>query len=425
MGKKLLAVILSAAMTAAVLAGCGNSGEKPEEPVNKEEETGKQITLSVFDAHAYGLDEYDEMDQKFEEEHPGVVTEVQHASNDAPALLQSRVNAGDIPDVFAVESGTTAKMYYEYAYDWTEDTDILEMFHADALEKGRDEDGRIKSLPWVYENMGILYNQECFEKAGITELPANMEEMEAACKKLEEAGITAFALPAKETWALCQLATHFMLDKSLDAQGTNEALKNGDITFAELQNWKNLFKLLDLAVEYGPDKPLEIDWETSENMLANGDASMIHMGDWCQATLDSFNPDARLAFLPVPVGETQEDATILSSSNWTYLVNKDSENLELAKEYVKYILTSDMGQYWMCEGVGSVPGVKTDQEIKGALANDASSYIAQGRTNGWIHSIAPTGYIETCGSYLQAYMLGEMSAEEVTQAFQDFWTTGQ
>ncbi|MCI8854238.1 MAG: extracellular solute-binding protein [Lachnospiraceae bacterium] len=425
MGKKLLAVILSAAMTAAVLAGCGNSGEKPEEPVNKEGETGKQITLSVFDAHAYGLDEYDEMDQKFEEEHPGVITEVQHASNDAPALLQSRVNAGDIPDVFAVESGTTAKMYYEYAYDWTEDTDILEMFHADALERGRDEDGRIKSLPWVYENMGILYNQECFEKAGITELPANMEEMEAACKKLEDAGITAFALPAKETWALCQLATHFMLDKSLDAQGTNEALKNGDITFAELQNWKNLFKLLDLAVEYGPDKPLEIDWETSENMLANGDASMIHMGDWCQATLDSFNPDARLAFLPVPVGETQEDATILSSSNWTYLVNKDSENLELAKEYVKYILTSDMGQYWMCEGVGLVPGVKTDQEIKGALANDASSYIAQGRTNGWIHSIAPTGYIETCGSYLQAYMLGEMSAEEVTQAFQDFWTTGQ
>ncbi len=81
-----------------------------------------------------------------------------------------------------------------------------------------------------------------------------------------------------------------------------------------------------------------------------------------------------------------------------------------------------MGQYWMCEGVGNVPGVKTDKEVAGRLANDAKTYIAEQKTNGWIHTIAPTSYNETCGPYLQAYMLGEMSADEVTQLFQEFWT---
>ncbi len=179
-------------------------------------------------------------------------------------------------------------------------------------------------------------------------------------RKLDAAGITAFALAAKETWVLQQLSTHFMMDKSLDAKGVVEKLNSGDLKFKDMKNFQNIFRLLDLAVKYGPDKPLEVDWETCENMLANGEAAIIHMGDWCQSTLDSFNPDANLAFLPCPVSDNADDVTLLSSCNWTYIVNKDSENLDLAKEYCEYILTSEKDQNWMCDGVGAVPGVKTD-----------------------------------------------------------------
>lgn len=413
MKKKTISMVLSAAMIATTVLGTGVIASADDE-----------ITLKVFDAHAYGLDEYAEMVKAFEESHPGVKIEVQHAANDSNTLLQSRVNAGDIPDVFDVESGTSAKMYYEYAYDWTDDTDVTSLFNEDALETGRDDDGKIKSLPWTYENMGLIYNKDCFEKAGIESLPTNMDELTEACQKLKDAGITPFAIAAKETWVLGQMATHFMMDKSKDAAGTVEAIESGELTFADMPNWSNFFKFLDLTVEYGPDKPLEIDWETSENMLANGEAAMIHMGDWCQSTLDSFNPDANLGFLPFPVGETADDATLLSSCNWTYIVNKDSENLDLAKEYCEYILTSEEGQKWMCQGVGAVPGVKTDMEVSGKLANDAKTYIADGKTNGWIHTIAPNSYTDTCGPYIQSYMLGDMSADEVTELFQEFWTAG-
>lgn len=424
--KKTLAVLMTAALAASCLTACGGndgggSDEAKSETKKESKDSGEEITLKVFDAHAYGLDEYAEMAKKFEESHPGVKIEVQHAANDSNTLLQSRINSGDIPDVFDVESGTSAQKYYEYAYDWTDDKEVLDKFNEAALETGKDADGNIMSLPWTYENMGMIYNKDLFEKAGITELPKTMDELEAACEKLDAAGITAFALAAKETWVLQQLSTHYMMDKSLDAKGVVEKLNSGDMTFKDLKNFQNVFRLLDLAVKYGPDKPLEVDWETSENMLANGEAAIIHMGDWCQSTLDSFNPDANLGFLPCPVSDNAEDVTLLSSCNWTYLVNKDSENLELAKEYLEYILTSEEGQKWMCDGVGAVPGAKTDMDVKGALANDASAYVEEGKTNGWIHTIEPNGYADIVGPALQAYMTGDMTAEQVTEEFQNGW----
>lgn len=429
--KKSLTLLLAATMLAAALAGCGGgssststastTGASTTTTSADEAKTYDNVVLTVFDAHAYGLDEYAEMAAQFEADHPGVTIEVQHAANDSAALLQSRINADDVPDVFAVEAGTNAQKYYEYAYNWRDDTNVTSLFQEDAIAITTDSEGNVMGLPWTYENAGLLYNKDLFEQAGITELPKTLDELEEACIQLEAAGITAFSLAAKEAWVLGQLSTHFMMDKSLDATGVIEGLNDGSLTFADLPNFQNIFRFLDLAVAYGPSKPLEIDWETSENQLANNQAAIISMGDWCQSVLDSFNPDANVGFLPCPVSDNPEDVTLLSSCNWVYLVNKDSDNLELAKEYAEYILTSEMGQYWMCDGVGAVPAVKTDREVLGTLANDAKSYVESGETNGWIHTKAPSGFSSTVGPYLQAYITGDMTAEEVTQQFQSFW----
>lgn len=428
--KKIISLLMVGMMGTMAITGCGGSENKQEgqESTDKESSTeekeNEDVVLSVFDFQAYGLEEYAEVVKAFEKDHPGVTVEVQHAANDGTTLLQSRVNSGDVPDVFAVEAGTAASMYYDYAYDWTDDTETTKLFREDALEMGMDEEDKIKALPWSYANMGLIYNKECFEKAGIDKLPVTMDELEDVCEKLDAVGITPIALGSKETWVLGQVATHFMLDKNLGADGTNEALKNGELKFEDLPHWDNLFRFLDLAIKYGPDKPLEMDWEQSENMLANGEAAMIHMGDWCQSTLDSFNPDAQLAFLPAPVGDTEEDTTLLTCCNWVWIVNKDSENVELAKEFLLYTLTSDLGLSWTCEGVGAVSAAISDVKAQGMLANNAETYISEGKTDGWMHHIAPKGYAETCGAYLQAYLTGDMTQEEVTQLFQEFYTAG-
>ena len=188
MKKKTLAILMTAALTVSGLAACGKSSDEQKGGDGEEGGDGKEITLQVFDAHAYGLDEYAEMAKKFEESHPGVKIEVQHASNDTNTLLQSRINSGDVPDVFDVESGTAAQKYYEYAYDWSDEKEILDKFNEAALDTGKDDEGNIMSLPWTYENMGLIYNKDLFEKAEITELPQTMDELEAACENWMQKG---------------------------------------------------------------------------------------------------------------------------------------------------------------------------------------------------------------------------------------------
>ncbi len=406
MAKKRMALVLSAVMAASMMVV----------PANAED-----VMISSFDAHGMALEEYDAMVAGFTEQ-TGIEVEIQHAANDNVALLQSRLNSGNLPDAFNVESGTQSAMYSEYAYDWSEDTEVLELFQPGTLDRCKDEEGRIYGLPWAFEDMGLLYNKDCFEKAGIEKLPVNMEELEAACEKLEAAGITPFALAGSHTWVISQMVSHFLIDKSLGGGiETNQALLNGDVTVAELPNIDNLFKMLDLIMKYGDAKQLEFDWEKSEALLATGEAAMIEMGDWCQNMIDSYNPDANVGYMPMPVGETAEDCTVLSQCNWMYVVNKDSENLEAAKEYVKYILTSDEGTKWLAQLQGLVPAAKTENEVTSMLANDCRQYIEAGVTRSWLHNDAPADYSSMVGGAVQAYMLGTMTKEEVIAEIQAVW----
>ncbi|GMQ61939.1 ABC transporter substrate-binding protein [Vallitalea maricola] len=418
--KKLLSILLCGILVVSIV-GCSKANNENTSNNSNTEGKKDKVTLKVFDAMAYGLERYDELVKSFEESHPGVTVEVQHAPNDTNALLGARVSSNDIPDVFAIQVGSYAQSYYEFAYDWSNDKDVLDLFNQSALKTGLNSEGKIMSLPWTYENMGLLYNKDIFNAAGIDKLPQTLDELEQACIDIKAAGYIPFAISAKENWVLKQVATNFMMDKKLDAKGVVEAIDNGSLTFDTMPNFKNLFRFLDLAVEYGPAKPLEVDWETSENMLANGEAAIIHMGDWCQSTLDKFNPDANVGFLPFPVSDNPDDVTLLSSVSWTYIVNKDSDNIDLAKQYLQFILTSDEGIDWITNYIGSVPAAAGAHKVKGKLANDAAAYIKAGKTNGWIHSLMPTGFDTTLGPLMQSYMINGITVEESIKELEDDW----
>jgi len=144
MFKKRLSMIFCTSLLALALVACGGSSEGQKETkkegnntqIETKDETkteteteAKEVTLTVFDGQAYGLDRYAELVKSFEEAHPGVKVEVQHASSDGMQLLNARINSNDTPDIMALQTGTTAANYYEFAYDWTEDAEVLELTH--------------------------------------------------------------------------------------------------------------------------------------------------------------------------------------------------------------------------------------------------------------------------------------------------------
>ncbi len=134
MVKKSLALLMACVIVVSLFSGCSGKGSGSG---------GKKVTLSVFDCEAYGLDGYKTMVSEFEKENPGVTINVQHAPNNGDTILQTRFNSGDKPDVFAVEPGSSAESYFEYAYDWSKDTSVLDKFKAGTVDLGKDSSGAV------------------------------------------------------------------------------------------------------------------------------------------------------------------------------------------------------------------------------------------------------------------------------------------
>ena len=424
--KKVLAALLCAALavSAAACSGDTTSSSAPEASSagGTSSEAPKDITLTVLDANGYGLEEYDKLVKEFEDAHPGVTIEVQHAADNHVEVMGTKINAGETPDIFTMQVGSQASGYYEYAYDFKGDP-ILSKFYEDAVTSVTDEEGHVYGLPWNYENMALIYNVELFEKAGINELPRTLSELEDVCKKLKEKGITPFANGNMDTWVLSHVGGHFIATQNADPRDTVKALTDGSLTFEGMDKFKNLFTFVDMMIEYGPDKPMEIGWEESENMLANGQAAMIHMGDWCEAALLEFNPKAKFAFMPLPTSDKAEDAYVMSNISWQYMVNKDSENLDMAKEFVTFLLTGDSAMKWVAETLGVVSATKGDFDVKGTLAAAASEYIAKGETRPWNHTLWPNGYNEKFGAAIQGYMLKQANAQDTMKQMDTDWAS--
>lgn len=422
--KKSLAKALSAVLACGILfTACGGAGAKSSEGAagsgggTDQKATGK---ISVMTAMAYGTDELDKVLDAFKAKNPGIEIDVQHIPNDYDQTLTARFNSGDIPDIFVQQTGAKAQSYSEYAYDFTNDP-IVDKFQTSAIDISKNADGKLMSLPWTYESMAFIINKDIFEKAGITEYPKTLDELEKVCQKIQDAGFTPFSVGMKEKWVLAHVASHFVATEDPDAHQIISRIDSGELGFDTMKDFKNVFPLLDMMVKYGPSKPLEVDWELSENDLANGRAAIIHMGDWCEATLKDFNPDAKFDFMPVPVSNDGTDPTFLSSISWQFILHKDSPMLEKSKELMEFMLTSDEGIEWMTQGVKAIPAAKTDVLPDGVLATAAQEKVNAGQALPWNHTLWPADYNNKLGAELQRYLLGEATAEEVMANLNELW----
>lgn len=414
--------VLLLALTACGGGAAQSSGapEQGEPAQGDPAASGESAKISVLTGMAYGTEELGAVFEAFKAANPGVEIDVQHTPNDYNQAIASRINSGDMPDILQLQTGSHVEKHAEFAYDFTDDP-VVSKFQESAIEISKNAEGRLISLPWTYESMAFIINTDVFEQAGITEMPKTITELEAVCQKLQDAGFTPFSVGFKDTWVIGHIVSHFIATEGADPKEFVAKIDSGELTFAGMKDLKNLFPMLDLMVKYGPSKPLEVDWEISENDLANSKAGIIHMGDWCEATLKEFNPDSNFAFMPVPVSNDGAEPTFLSSISWQFLLHKDSASLEQSKTLLEFMLTSGEGIEWMTKGVKAIPSVKTDVVPDGILANAAKEYVDSEKSLPWNHTLWPANYNNVIGGELQRYIMGEAVSDEMITRMQDLW----
>ncbi len=126
----------------------------------------------------------------------------------------------------------------------------FELLDADSQRLGVKDDVHYGAIIKSYEVMGVYYNLNNFEKAGITDVPHSWDELAAAAQKLKDAGVEApFYEAAGDQWPVQWGAQMSLAD--LSADGFYGDLNTAQASFSDAAVVDRLTAFTDLYAEDG------------------------------------------------------------------------------------------------------------------------------------------------------------------------------
>lgn len=204
MRKRTTAILLTAAMTASMLAGCGGSqGDGSKEASGSGGKKGDSDTLTVMcvgtEADTY-IDAYNSIAEKFSEDNEyGVKVKIDFYENEQyKTKLTTLMASNAVPDVFF----TWELSYLQPFVEGGKVTDITSYLEKDAEWKDSFADGTLELLSYDGKNYGIptqkslcvmFYNKKIFEENGV-QVPSTYDEFLSVCDTLKNNGVTPMAM---------------------------------------------------------------------------------------------------------------------------------------------------------------------------------------------------------------------------------------
>ncbi|WP_054958460.1 ABC transporter substrate-binding protein, partial [Paenibacillus dakarensis] len=297
----------------------------------------------------------------------------------------------------------------------------------DVAKEPMTKDGKLYGQPMAIEGYGFIYNKDLFEKAGITELPTTLTELEAAAQKLQEAGITPFVNGYQENWILANHLLNIAFAHQEDPDAFVKGMNEGTEKIAGNAVFDDWIKLFDLTMKYGQQNPLTTDYNTEITTFASGEAAMTQNGNWTQVQIDGINPDLNIGFIPMPINDNAEQNDKLPvgvPNNW--VVNKNSKMKDEAKEFLNWLVTSETGKKYMTEDFKFIPAFKSieaNTEMLGDLGTDVMKYSQDGKTLSWEFNKFPDGGMNEFGSQMQGYVAGNVDKTQLFEALEQSWAS--
>ena len=286
-----------------------------------------------------------------------------------------------------------------------DDKEWKEMIEPSVMESGSEENGEIYLAPLstaVFSCSGVFWNQELFEKAGITEFPKTWDAFWKCCDRLQAAGIIPLALHTEGTaWAPMLLATAETASSGEGAAFMKQLYPDSYQNAAGLEIADTLQRLF----QYTTEDALHNDFDISYNHFIAEDTAMIPNGYWM---IDQIPKDmqGKIRFSPFPGNE------LISSPEtfgWAIVSSYSDEVKKGAAEFLKFRTKLN----------------KEDKERLMGRSKDKNSQLLNDYLDAYTGNpqIVPN-YQVKWNSLLQEEMLGEclpelvkgkMTAEEFTQ----------
>lgn len=416
MKKRLLSTLLVSSL---VLSSCG-VGSTTSSAGSDEE----QVTITMFLASPEYADAMNTLIDEYESENPNINIEYE-STQDYNALLKTKINAGEIPDIFSTCSGKEIGTYEPYAADLTDQP--LASAMTDEVRLMNTYDDKVLGFSLKNNMFGIVYDVDILNEVGYTEFPRTIDEFEQLCVDLEAAGYQPITTGFAEWWVFKHAFQNF----------TNAAAESAGITTEELVNsfqageskisdypelYDDFFHFVDICVQYGDSKPLETDLNTElTNLATKKSPIVIGQGVWIESDVLQINPDANLALAPYPINDDEELAKIVKGPDQSVRVYKDSEHLDEVLDFCNWWYTSDYGQAWFKDVAGVIPPISgvdmPDYQLVQSGLEDTEEYGSAPVAV----SYSTDSFHQTFGELMQSYVGGQMTKDEVCAQIEKQW----
>ncbi len=393
MKKKIISLLLATAMTAGVLAGCGDSsddGETSETSSAGAESTDEDagdsaqaqdgdVTITFWhsmsgvngEATEYLVNKFNEendqgiyVDAQFQGEYDDAINKLKSAQigNMGADLVQIY----EIGTRFMIDSGWTIKMQDLIDED-DYDISVLE----ENIAAYYSVDGELYSMPFNTSTPILYYNVEVFEKAGL-DVPTSMEEIIEISQQLVDTGDVKYSMAmGLYGWFFEQLVYKQGLeytnnDNGRSAASTAVSFDSNGAALNIMSTWKDLYDT-GLVPTLGTGSAGS-DEGITEFVTGNAAMTLGSTASLKQILTDvDGNFEVGTAYFP-SVYESDEGGVSVGGASLWALNNEDPEKEAATWEFIKFLISAESQAYWNAE-TGYFPVTTTAHEEEVFLEN--------------------------------------------------------
>lgn len=297
--------------------------------------------------------------------------------------INASVMAGGLPDVLTVDGPNVAAYaangIIRPLAELTEEERSI--YLASILEQGT-YDGKLYALGVMESSVGLYYNKDILEKAGIKvpdpDHPWTWSEFMDILEKLKPVTDELKGYPLDMTFPVGEASIYyyapFVWSNGGDLVSEDGLTVDGYFNAESNVEAMNYFRAI---VEKGYMSEAPID-----KLFESGRAAFKFDGAWEVNTIYNSYPDVNLGVAPYVVGDGWEGQRYTPTGSWAFAASSGTENIEGATELVKWMSGVESGvRIWEMsktfpstyEAFAQIDVFRTDENY-GALYNQLSNY---------------------------------------------------
>ena len=367
--KKLLSIILAAAMILALFAGCGNKtseeSKTPDptktpdatqtEPANQPD-NGKQydgVTVTMWSMWSSGEPQANVIEEAaaaFEAE-TGAKVNIEFKGRDVNKVLTASLEAKEKIDIIEDDYQRIANVYPNIL-------DLTDMAKAVGYDSWSYACLNNQVIEWVgYLNSiveqpqvgGVFYDKDAFEAAGVSAEPKTWAEFLDVCQKIKDNGVG----PIAQDSAYCNFAFYHQLVRHLGEEKIEELDLNGGWSGTAAE--KAAQEVIDLVnagyfVDGAPD-----EFPSSENKIGFGQAAMIVCANYVTAEVNmQTGTEVNWGLFNYPAVDGGVENTAAYAGANSLAITDYSENAQAAFDFIIFLTTGEWDQK-MADEAAQIP----------------------------------------------------------------------